>query len=96
MSQDCGHHFPKDCSVPPQKLEASFARLLPNARAQDNRATTREVSVVSGSHFQWMSERDRVANIVRFGHRACFILVNKHDLAANAAHDEGIRCRGTD
>ena len=82
--------------VAPQELEPGFPGLLPDAGAQHDRLATREVGVAAGPDLERVGERDGVADVVRLRGRAGLVLVDQHDLAADAPHHQGVRRGRTD
>src|SRR5262245_45867828 len=52
--------------------------------------------VTARSNYQWVRERHRVAQVIRFRGGACCVLVDEHNLAADALHDKRIARGGAD
>jgi hypothetical protein len=94
MFQNCRHDFAKYLSIALKKLQPRFALLLPNTRAENNDAATRQILVAAGSDIKRTRERHPVAEIVCFRDGTSLILVDQHDLASHALHHQGVSCRG--
>src|SRR5690242_12183155 len=93
MPQHRRHHFTKYGCVAMKQLEPRLARLLADARGEDDDTAASQRLIISRVNFERAGERHGMANIIRLSLRSLRVFIDQHDLAANAAQYESIGSR---
>ena len=83
--------MPEHVCVALQQLEPRFVGLLRHAAGDDDDPRAFEIAVLSRTHTQRVSERDRVVDVVGFGLGARPVHVDQHDFPPDTAHHERVR-----
>ena len=90
MSEYLRHDLAHHGGVASQQFQARLAGALRDARGDDHYPAAGQVGVVASRDAQGMREGDGMQDVICFGLRSRGVPVDQHDLATNAAHEQGI------